>query len=159
DLMYSRVQAECVADPEWFPFDAMYMVGRLTTVDPKTIDQAFSEWAGVALLFSYSGVSFDLSRRVLKLAQSLVREDRPADYFTYTLMWFMCDYFEGVWDRPPDVDDELTERVLRGGSFWQVDTFLGMDAYLQLDRGNWEGAQARVRKIREIAHAYGYSFA
>jgi class 3 adenylate cyclase/tetratricopeptide (TPR) repeat protein len=159
DLMYSRVMAECVADQEWFPFDAMYMVGRLTTVDPRTIDEAFAEWAGVALLFSYSGFSFDLSRRILAIIHSLVRDDRPADFFTYNLMGFMCDYFEGVWDRPPGVSDELTEQVLRTGHFWHVDTFLGMDAYKQVDRGDWEAAHHRLRKITEIAKTYGYSFA
>src|SRR5581483_5471343 len=158
-ILYMRCRAECVADPEWFAFDAMYMVGRLTTVDPHTIDEAFAQWAGVALLFSYSGASLALSRRVLKVARSLVREDNEADFFIFNLMHFMCDYFEGIWDRPDSVDDALTERVLRAGLFWDVDTFLGMDAYKAIDQGDWQRARRRWSKICEIADAYGYGFA
>ena len=159
NLLYSRCRVESIADPEWFLFDSMYMVGRLSTVDPTTIDQAFAQWAGVALLFSYSGISFNFSRRAAKIAESLLREDRPADLFTYHLMNFMRDYFEGLWERPSGVDDALIERVMRTGQLWDVDTFLGMDAYKHLDQGNWEAARVRLTKISEIAHDYGYSFA
>lgn len=158
-LLYSRCRAECVADPEWFLFDAMYMVGRVSTVDPRPFDESFAQWAGVALLFSYSGISFRLSRRIIHMTAYLVRDDAPSDYFVYNLMTFMCDYFEGRWDRPSGVDDELIERTLRAGYFWDVDTFLGMDANKELDHGNWDAAHHRLDKIREIAFAYGYSFA
>lgn len=158
-LLYNRARVESIAEPEWFLFDSMYMMGRLTTVDPRTVEQAFAQWAGAALLFSYSGLSFAVSRRIANVARSILREDRPADLFTYHLMNFMRDYFEGAWDRPSDIDDAFIDRMIRTGVFWDVDTFLGMDAYKQIDLGNLDQARARLAKIGEIVDEYGYAFA
>jgi hypothetical protein len=159
-LLYSRAKVESVADPEWFLFDSMYMTGRLTRIDPTSVEQSFAQWAGVALLFSYSGLSFAISRRIAEVAKSTMREDRPGDLLTYHLMNFMRDYFEGSWDQPSGVSDELIELLMRAGrSFWDLDTFLGMDAYKQLDLGNFEAAQARLERICEIVDDYGYRFA
>jgi class 3 adenylate cyclase len=158
-LLYNRARVESVADPDWFLFDSMYMTGRLATVDPRTVEQSFAQWAGVALLFSYSGLSFAVSRRVAEVARSVMREDRPEDLFTYHLMNFMRDYFEGAWDRPSGVDDAFVERMLRRGQFWDVDTFLGMEAYKCIDVGDLAGARARLAKIGEIVDEYGYEFA
>ena len=158
-LLYNRARVESVADPEWFLFDSMYMTGRLTTVDPGTVEQAFAQWAGVALMFSYSGISFAVSRRVAEVARSILRDDRPVDLFTYHLMNFMRDYFEGNWDAPCDVDDAFIERTIRAGAFWDVDTFLGMDATKQIDLGNLDRARSRLEKIAELVDEYGYDFA
>jgi len=158
-LLYNRARVESVADPEWFLFDSMYMTGRLTTVDPSTVEQAFAQWAGVALLFSYSGLSFSVSRRIAKVARSTLRDDRPADLFTFHLMNFMRDYFEGAWNEPSRVDDAFVERMTRAGAFWDVDTFLGMDAYKHLDLGNLPGARARLEQVGALVDEYGYGFA
>ena len=158
-LLYNRARVESVADPEWFLFDSMYMTGRLTTVDPRTVEQAFAQWAGVALMFSYSGLSFAVSRRIAEVARSILRDDRPVDLFTYHLMNFMRDYFEGNWDSPCQVDDAFVERTIRAGAFWDVDTFLGMDALKQIDLGNLDRARARLEKIAELVDEYGYDFA
>jgi hypothetical protein len=89
-----------------------------------------------------------------------MREDQPGDLITYHLMNFMRDYFEGIWDRPSGVSDEFVEQLMRAGrSFWDLDTFLGMDAYKQLDLGNFAAADARLKTICEIADEYGYRFA
>ncbi|MEW6269457.1 MAG: adenylate/guanylate cyclase domain-containing protein [Thermodesulfobacteriota bacterium] len=158
-LLYNRARAESVADPEWFLFDSMYMTGRLTTVDPTTFDEAFAEWAGVALMFSYSGLSFDLSRRVSHVARAVLRPERIGDLITYHLMSFMRDYFEGRWSEPCGIDDDLIERVTRTGKLWDVDTFLGMDAEKQIDLGNFPAAEKRLRQIDTLVTEYGYGFA
>ncbi len=159
NLLYKRCMVESVAAPESFLFDAMYMVGRITTVDPRTVDNAFSQWAGVALLFSYSGLSFDLSRRISEVARSVLREERRGDLLTYHLMNFMRAYFEGNWDDCPRVDEALIQEVVNTGQLWDVDTFLGIDAEMQIDLGNFSAAEARLRTITILRNDYGYRFA
>lgn len=159
NLLYNRCRVESIVDPEWFLFDSMYMVGRITTVDPRTVDNAFSQWAGVALLFSYSGLSFDLSRRISAMAATLMREERRGELLTYRLMNYMRSYFEGRWDDPSGVDDELLQQVMRTGKVWDVDTFLGIDAEKQMDLGNYEAAERRIDMISRIVTDYGYAFA
>lgn len=158
-MMYDRARAQTTTDARRFFFDSIASVRRLNTLDATTVPGAFAHYAGGAILFAFSGVSYAVSRRFIDAAQALIREDRIGDLLTYRLMKFMCDYFEGRWDEPSGVDDELVERTLRSGQVWDVDTFLGIDAEKAIDQGRFAEAENRLAKIGEIVHGYGYDYA
>lgn len=158
-MLYDRARAQTTTDAQRFFFDSMASVRRLNAFDPSTVPGAFAFYAGGAILFAFSGVSYAMSRRFIDAAQALLREDRIGDLLTFRLMKSMCDYFEGRWDEPSEVDDELIERTLRSGQVWDVDTFLGIDAEKAIDEGRFADAEARLEKIKEIVQGYGYDYA
>lgn len=158
-MLYDRARAQSVTDPERFLFDQMRMTALVTSVDPESVDQAFALYAGAALLFAYSGLSFRVSRRFGEVGAKYLREDHAPDLFTYRLMLAMCDYFEGAWDEPTGVDESLIQQILRTGQLWDVDTFLGIDAERELDRGNLGAARERLQLIGRLLGEYGYRFA
>jgi len=159
EMLYNRARAQSTTDPQRFFFDSMRSVARLNGVAPGTVEDAFAMYAGAAILFSFSGASFAIARRFLEVARSVIREDRITDLFTYRLMRFMCDYFEGRWDQPSEISDELVEQVIRTGQVWDADTFLGMDAGKSIDGGRFAEAERRVQQIRGLITDYGYNFA
>lgn len=158
-MMYDRARAQTTTDAQRFFFDSIASVRRLNTLDATTVPGAFAHYAGGAILFAFSGVSYSVSRKFIDAAQALIREDRVGDLLTYRLMKFMCDYFEGRWDDPSGVDDELIVRTLRSGQVWDVDTFLGIDAEKAIDQGRFADAERRLERIAEIVGAYGYDYA
>lgn len=158
-MMYNRARAQLATDAKRFFFDSMATVRRLTDLDPATVPGAFAVYAGGAIFFAVSGLSYSVSRRFISAAKSLIREDCVADLFTYRLMKYVCNYFEGKWDEPSEIDDTLIEHTLRFGQVWDVDTFLGIDAEKSIDEGRFANAEARLAKIIDIAQSYGYDYA
>ena len=158
DLLYERARAESIADPEHFLYDSMRLTALVTSVDPGSVKQSFSLYAGAALLFAYSGLSFGISRQFAAIAGGLVHESNPDDVFTYRLMLFMTDYFEGNWKIDHGIDEELIERVLATGRLWDVDTFLCIDHIKAIEEGDFPRASRRRKQIRNLLEAYGYRF-
>lgn len=159
DVMYDKARAQTTTDPQRFFFDSIGSIRRLDRLDPHTVDGAAGKYAGAAALFSFSGISFSLSRRFLEVSRGLIREGSVSDVFLYRLFLFMHNYFAGNWDAQTQIDDNLVQEALRRGQLWDVDSFLGLDGEKQLDLGNFAAAQQRLATISTIIDAYGYDFA
>lgn len=157
-LLYERARAESIADPEHFLYDSMRLTALVTSVEPGTVKQSFPLYAGAALLFAYSGLSFRISRRFASIAGNLVHESNPDDIFTYRLMLFLTDYFEGNWKKDHGIDEDLIKRVLATGRLWDVDTFLGVDHLKAIEEGDFDRAARRRQQVRNLLEAYGYRF-
>jgi class 3 adenylate cyclase/tetratricopeptide (TPR) repeat protein len=159
DVMYDKARAQTTTDPQRFFFDSIASIRRLDRLNPATVEGAAGKYAGAAALFSFSGISFAVSRRFLQVAHGLIRTGHLSDLFLYRLFLFVHNYFAGNWDEPCEIDDALVQEALRRGQLWDVDSFLGLDGEKQLDLGNFAAAKQRLASISEIIDAYGYDFA
>jgi class 3 adenylate cyclase len=159
ELFFYRGHAEVTSDPTRLFRELPTGLRRFNRIDPREIDQACGMYVSCAAIFAYSGISFAVSRRMLEVAQGLVRPDSPRDDFVYQAMRYAYHYLVGDWDDAHSVDAELVERNLRFGQLWDVNNYLGIEADRRLRRGDFAGAERELAKLGEMDEDYGYEFA
>ncbi len=159
EIRYNRARAQVTSDPQRMFFDTIGTIRRMNQIDTTGIDDACGMYAGAALLFSFSGVSFGISRRILTVAKSMIRQGNIKDQFVCREMEFLHHYLQGNWSDELVIDDELVEKSLRYGLLWDANTYLGLLCERHIHRGDLEQAIRVQEKLREIADVYRLDFA
>ena len=116
-------------------------------------------YVSCAGIFAYSGLSFTISERMLRVAKALIREGSVQDAFVYRAMYFTCQYLQGNWDEQYTIEDDLVEQALRYGQVWDVTLYLGLDCDRRLRRGDFAAARRLLAKLVAIKEEYGYAYA
>jgi len=158
-LMYSRAKAQVTGDPTRFVFDTMENLRHLARVDPATVEGSGGMYASVTGIFSWSGLSFDVSERFLRLAERIVDADDPRDRLQYEMMRFVHHFLAGNWSKEYEIDGALLDDCLRYGELWNVATHLGLEATLKLSQGRFGEARANIARVAGIEDAYAYDLA
>jgi tetratricopeptide (TPR) repeat protein len=129
---------------------------RFNRIDMRRIDQASAMYASFATMFSYSGLSFAVSRRALAIAKGLIRPGNTRDVFTCASMEFIHHYLAGDWDDDSVIDDGLVQEALRCGQLWDVNTYLGLYCDRRLRQGDFAGARELLARLDDLNESYGY---
>lgn len=159
ELMYGRAQALTTANPKHFLRDTLTALGSLSRVDPATVARAGSMYASAIGIFSFGGVSFRISRRLLTLGERAVHREDPCDLLTYRLMAFLHHYLEGAWSDEHTVDAALLDESLSRGHLWEVTTYHNLEAAYRVFRGEFSLATQHLERLLKIADTYRYSLA
>jgi len=104
-------------------------------------------------------VSFGVSRRILAIAERLVRTDSFKDLFVYRTMRFMHAYLEGDWSDEYVIDDALVDQNLRHGQMWDVNTYLGAYCERTIHQGRFATTAALRQRLTDLGDVYGLDFA
>jgi len=158
-VRYNRARAQTTSDPQRFFFDTIGTLRRMNQLDPSGIDDASGMYAGTAILFSYSGVSFAIARKILGIGRHLVRDGNPRDEFVYQHYSWIHHHIAGDWSDQHTIEDELVEQNIRHGQLWDVQTYLGMLGEQRIHQGKLDAAGAIRDKLGDIADGYGLDWA
>ena len=93
-------------------------------------------------------MSFDVSRRLLAVAETLVRNVR--DDIGYRSMRFLHHYMRGDWSDAHEIAPADLEEGLRFGTFWEANTYLGLACERRIHRGDMTGAHDHIARIARI---------
>jgi class 3 adenylate cyclase/tetratricopeptide (TPR) repeat protein len=158
-LMFDRARAQTTTSPTRFLFDSMDTIGRLQRVDPGSVPGSASFYATAIGLFSYGGISFDISRRFLQIADELVHPDDAGELMTYRVMNFIHRTLEGDWADEHEVETSLIDESLRNGMLWEIVTYLTTVAEKHIHQGRFDRAQEHLEQIDKIWDHYQYDLA
>ena len=159
EIISNRARALTTSDPQRLFMDNVGAIRRVNRIDRRTVEEAFGMYVMAATLFAWSGLSYGIARRFAAIADELAHADEVAEVFLSHFLAFGIDYLEGRWSEIASPDDELVERALRAGRFWDVQTYLGLACDLRLRQGRWDAARAALAQLAEIHDTYGYEFA
>ncbi len=159
EVRYNRARAQTTSDPQRFFFDTIGTLRRMNQLDPSGIEDASGMYAGTAILFSYSGVSFAVARKILGIGRDLVRAGNPRDEFVYQHYAWIHHHIAGDWSDQHTIDDDLVEQNIRHGQLWDVQTYLGMLGEQRIHQGKLDAAGTIRDKLGDIADGYGLDWA
>ena len=105
NLMFDRARTQTTADPARFLLQGIATLGRLRRVDPATVPGAGMMYAGNVGLFAYGGLSFDVARRFLAVANRYADPANLTEVFLVRMMSFTYHFLRrrlGRSSRDPD---------------------------------------------------------
>ena len=159
EVMFLRGLAQTTTAPTRFVFDTMATLRRLLALDPPSIPEAGSKISGAVGIFSYGGLSFALGERFLQFAGRVIGDRDAPGALYYRVVNFVHHFLLGNWTAEHEIDDEHLRAGLRDGRLWEVTTYLGLAAEVDLRRGQWSRAREKMSRIDEIWERYEYDLA
>jgi hypothetical protein len=158
-LLFSRAKAQTTASPARFLVDSLDALRRLRGIDPGSVELAGAMFAGAVGIFSYGGLSFRISERVLVRAAAMLNRGDPRELFLYRLWHFLHHLLAGSWERMEPTDPELLDENLRLGQLWEIVTYLGLETEWLVYRGRFDDAAARLERLAKLEDLYAYDLA
>ena len=158
-LYYTKLKALLMTDPlEWF-IQTFYFDKRFTRFDLTKIDNGTGILATMTTLFSYSGISFNLSKKILEFVKNKIVMSDINSVLYYNLCKLLHDTLIGDWPDKIEIDKDLIEQNLKAGEFYVTACFITRYVFLYAARGNFRAAQWVVQKLADISETYSYDFA
>lgn len=122
--------------------------------DITKIQNGVSRYSGASALFSWTGISFRISKKILDDVKEFINERDSREVLDYRLYQLYHNFFTGDWSMYNEFDDSLLDRNLRMGQTWQVSTFIFFVCSIKIDQGYFHEAEALIKRLSEIQEAY-----
>ena len=158
-LYYKKSLALSVSDPQQFFIQSFYLIRHMMKFDMKKIETGTGIMATTSCLFSATGISFTLSRRVLAFVKNKIdmSDLRSVLYYKSSEL-----YHSVIWgDLPEEIecDHDLIEQNLGNAEMYLVFFYIATYYLLYNLQGNFQGTQWAIQKLSDIYEKYDYEYA
>ena len=158
-LMFDRARTQTTADPARFLLQGFATLRKLRRIDPATVPGAGGMYAGTIGIFSYGGISFDVARRFLAVADRYADPTNQAEMFFCRMMAFTHHFLSGDWDDRHEIPLGVVEEAVRRGQLWDVAHHVGLETIKHTAQGRWREADQQVDWLAGMAQTYAYDLA
>ena len=159
NLFYKKCQALGVTDPQEFFIQTFYFIKRMSKFDSTKIENGTGIMSTMSPLFSWTGISFTLSRKVLEFVKDKVdiSDDKSVLYYKFSQLILCCT--SGDWPKEIKFDYDLMDRNLRIGEIFFPISYVFWVCILCIARGELRLAQLGVQRQSYIGENYDNDYA
>lgn len=159
ELMFNRARAQTTADAPRFLLNGLETLRKLRGIDPATVPGAGAMYAGTVGLFSFGGISFDVSQRFLTLAERYVDPASVPERFFWRVMHFTHRFITGDWDARHEIPSADVDEALRLGLLWDVATHVGLETFKLTAQGRWGECRTHIERLERMEETYADDYA
>jgi serine/threonine protein kinase/tetratricopeptide (TPR) repeat protein len=156
DLMYKRGEALSSLDTTRFFMDSIGLIRRLNKLDLSKIENGTTHYAASSALFSVSGISFPVSRKILDYSGRFIDKEDKKSVFLINAYQLMHDYLSGNWDRDLEYDQSIIDHMLNIGDIFMPRIQLVWAGLIRLEQGSFSDAGILVEKLNEIGEEFDH---
>ncbi len=118
------------------------------------VRNGISIYSSSTALFSYSGISFSIARKMLEYARSYIEAGDSVNMFLYQ-GWEIClDMLCGKWDRHLEYDEKVIDMSLQSGELFGPTAHCLFAGILRAIKGEFQEAQLYIDKLKETGEVY-----
>jgi len=159
DLFYKKCKALAVTNPKRSFIEFFFFHKRITAFDLQKLENGTGIFVSASTLFSFSGISFGLSRRILDFVKNRICRDDLRNYTIYDLCETIHNFLEGNWKEIRNYDDDLIKRNCDIGEIWDATQLLYWHALPCIYQGSLEIAESILSRLDDIFQVYQYDLA
>ena len=154
DLCYKKCEALVIIDPKRFVFESFYFLKKAVNFDLTKLHFGVGLFASASSLFSFTGLSFKLSRKILDSAKDKVDKNDMRQLILCDLLETAHNFYEGNWKTIQEYDDDLVRENLSMGNIWDVAQHLYWHGFTYICQGYLDRARSMINKLNEIGEVY-----
>jgi tetratricopeptide (TPR) repeat protein len=155
DLLYKTCKALVIVDPKRWTIESCYVLRRVTDLDLTEFELGLEVFLTASVLFSFSGISFGLSRKILDSVKGRIDKQSAKLALMYELLETLHNYLAGRWRSIPEYDADLTNKSLGIGNVYDASQYLYWSAFPHVFQGSFGIAELMASRLRDIAKEYG----
>lgn len=157
-MFYKKCKALGIIDPKRFFFEFLYMYQGVTNFDLRKFESGLEIFMGASALFSFTGISFTLSRKILDSAKDRVLKDDQKIFIIYELLETIHNYLGGNWKTIRNYDDNLVNKNLSIGEIYGASQHVYWHGVPNIYQGSLDIAKSMVKKLNDIIEVYENDF-
>ena len=158
DALYKKSKALSIINPKKFFIESVFICKEITRFDLKKFNLGLTIYVGSSSLFSFTGISFRLSQRILDSAEKFLQIDQSKIYIIYDFMKTIHNYLLGDWHRIGDVDIDLVKKNLKEGEIYAASQHLYWHGCPSIYMGDLDKAKVILNELSRIAEVYENDF-
>ena len=159
NLFYKKLQALVNTDPQQMFIQSFFNMRRFTKFDMTKIETGPGIMASMSTIFSWQGISFTLSRRVLDFVKDKIDMSDAKSVLMYKCNDSVLSFLSGDWLNKNECDHNLINWNLRMGEFFFSTNYIWWNNILYIPQGNFSTSQWAVQKLSDISETYDNDFA
>ena len=156
-LQWTKAKALASSAPTRYMIETFFMLPRFTAIDISRIERGFAILASMAVLFSWSGISATISRRILTFTGEKIGMNDNESYYHWLLIEIVHNILVDDFDLS-HIDmasfNTLTEKMLRVGVFYEVIHEVLFFGWFFIEKGNFEKARDMAGMLGRIGAEY-----
>lgn len=155
DLSYKRTMSLVHLNPQRCFLELLRTLNRLRRLKIEEAENGIGIWMSASGLFSWSGVSFALSRKILERTRRLLNEADPNQAFYYEFFSLAHHSLSGRWAEIHAYDQPGVDANLTTGHHWHVLNYLLLYGSVKIEQGDFREVEKILGKLSEIWETYG----
>lgn len=148
-LYYRKLSALAQHDPERFFLESFVLARWLSRFDLRQVENGVGMFASSGNLLAWTGFSYYLSRRVLRLLADRIDDSEARTVISYRAAEITHAFFAGEWSTRP-YDDQLVARALDLGEVFLTSNYVIFHGRLALEVGRLDEARTRAETLERI---------
>lgn len=156
---YRKITALVPIDTHRMFTEAIGLFRRVVKFDLTEVKHGLAFISGFSALFSYSGVSLKIGRKVLDYTKDYLTKSDDKSIFAYNYWKLVYEYLSGDWSEKQDFDEKLIDTMVIRGEAWNATGFLTQLGFIKIELGDFSAAQKCCDKFQEIAEVYEDDYA
>jgi hypothetical protein len=137
-----------------FFMDSIIVLKRLFKLDITQVENGASIFTEGSILFSFTGISFKLSKKILDHAKEVINKDDLKSVLCFKYTEIMHNYLSGNWKNQPEYDENIVDRKLSVGDVFHTGGYTLFSGCLKIEQGNFNDAHGLVDKLYEIGEVF-----
>ncbi len=154
DLRFKKAVSLVNLDPVNCFIEFIGTLNKVIKFDTTKVKNGIAIWMSGSGLFSWSGVSFSLSRKMLNYNKDIYDKLGDKEVLYYDLYELLHQSYVGDWLSVKKYDSDLVEKNLKIGEFWHVSTYLVFHGHISIGQGDFEKTKMLITKLDEISKDY-----
>lgn len=162
DLTFKRGTALATVDNYRMFVHSVGLLRKLNNLDISKVAKGVSMYIQGSTLFSYSGVSFKISRKLLEHSWKYIHTNDRRIYIDYKFSLLLYAVVSGNWaegSRELEFEEKVYKDSMKMGEVWSAIVYLVWTGLLQIERGKFARVRACVEKLQKIGDHYNHDFA
>jgi len=159
DVFQKRGIALIYLDTERFFFENISFIRKMIRFDIKQINTGVYSFCSSSGIFSLTGLSFNISNRILKNSKKFIGENDIKELFCYEFYRFFHNEVSGNWFGCEEYDEKLVDLNLKQGRTWLTTNYILLQGLLKIEQGFFTKAELLAKKLNEIWDVYEYQSA
>jgi class 3 adenylate cyclase/tetratricopeptide (TPR) repeat protein len=155
DLFSKKIKSIILTDVKRFLIENFYLFRFISSFDLQKFRDGYGIFLMSSALFSYSGVSLGLSRKVLDAVKNNVSQSDIINYTMYELSETVHNFFAGNWKSLKEYDDDLVDKSCNIGEIYNASFYLYYHALSKVCQGAFNEAGKIIKKLDNLAEIYG----
>jgi tetratricopeptide (TPR) repeat protein len=155
DLFFKKLKVLGTIDPKRFFIESFHFYKRLSDFDLTKFESGIGMFVGASTLFSFTGIYFRLSRKVLDLVRDKVDKNDFKSFIWFDTWETLHNYLEGNWKLVKEYDDDLFNENLSIGEIWGASQHFHWHARPKIYQGYFDIPKYIINRLNDIFQVYG----
>jgi tetratricopeptide (TPR) repeat protein len=154
NLFFKKLKALVLINPKKYFIESLHFYRRLTQFNLTKCELGVGMFAGASNLFSFTGISFRLSRKILHFLKNRIEKDDVKSFTIFDFSDTLHKYLKGNWKSINEYDDDLVNRNLSIGEIYWATQHLYWHGSPKIYQGYFDIPKLLLNKLNDIFSIY-----